>query len=77
MRSTNLMRPVAPMLFRQPSIVGGGYGVLPRLVGEAHGEVVIAGAGAAVLPIIGAATGEVGGDWPDDIELALLLAMAA
>jgi hypothetical protein len=44
---------------------------LPELEGEAHGEVVIAGVGVAVVPLEATAAGEVD-DWPDDIELALL-----
>jgi len=50
--------------------------MLPRLRGEAHGVVILAGAGVATLPIIGAAAGEVD-DWPTDDELALLIALAA
>ena len=45
-------------------VYGIGYGILPPLRGEAHGEVGVAG------------DGEVD-DWPDDIELAVLLALAA
>jgi hypothetical protein len=60
------------VVLRPMPVVGVGYGVLPRLVGEAHGTFGFAGAGAATLRIQGEATGEV----EDDLEL-LLLALAA
>ena len=60
-------------LFRPAPVSGHGYGILPRLVGDAHGEVVIAGVGAATVPIVATAAGEV----DDDIELIALLLMLA
>ena len=48
---------------RPAPVYGVGYGILPQLEGEAHGTV-------------GTPTGEVD-DWPDDVELMLLLALAA
>jgi hypothetical protein len=39
------------VVLRPMPVVGVGYGVLPRLVGEAHGTVGVAGAGAATLAI--------------------------
>jgi hypothetical protein len=61
--------------YRPALIVGVGFGVLSPLRGEAHGEVVIAGTGAVVVPIVATATGEVD-DWPDDVELMLLMLAA-
>jgi hypothetical protein len=63
--------------YRPAPIVGVGFGVLSPLRGEAHGEVVIAGTGAVVVPIVATATatGEVD-DWPDDVELMLLMLAA-
>jgi hypothetical protein len=59
---------------RPRAVVGYGYGVLPRLEGEAHGVVyAIGGRGEAVLQLTGAAVGEVG----DDIEVLLLMLLAA
>jgi hypothetical protein len=49
--------------------------VLPRLVGEAHGTVGVAGAGAATLAVRSEVVGEVD-DFPSDIELMLLLLAA-
>jgi hypothetical protein len=49
---------------------------LSRLVGETHGVVYTAGTATATLSIAGEAHGEVD-DWPDDVELMLLLALAA
>jgi hypothetical protein len=63
------------VFLRPAAIAGVGDGVLPALVGEAHGEVVIAGTGAVVVPIVATATGEVD-DWPDDVELMLLMLAA-
>lgn len=54
-------------------VVGVGYGVLPELVGEAHGTVYIAGEAAATLPVSGAATGEVD-DGLDELIMLLMLA---
>jgi hypothetical protein len=45
-------------------VVGVGYGVLPQLEGEAHGTVGTAGS-----------DGE-GDDWPDDVELMLMMLAA-
>ena len=56
---------------RRP-VIGEGYGALPQLAGEAHGEVVIAGAGAATLAVAVAAVGTV----DDDLELLMLLLVA-
>lgn len=63
------------VVLRPMPVVGVGYGVLPRLVGEAHGTVGVAGAGAATLAIRGEAVGEVD-DFPSDIELMLLMLAA-
>jgi hypothetical protein len=56
-------------------VIGVGYGVLPRLVGEAHGVVGVGGAAAATLPIAGEGVGVV--DDFDDLDLLLMLAVAA
>ena len=63
------------VVLRPMPVVGVGFGVLPRLVGEAHGTVGVAGASAATLAIRGEAVGEVD-DFPSDIELMLLLLAA-
>jgi hypothetical protein len=63
------------VVLRPMPVVGVGYPVLPRLVGEAHGTVGVAGASAATLAIRGEAVGEVD-DFPSDIELMLLLLAA-
>jgi hypothetical protein len=55
-------------------IVGVGYGLLPQLVGEVHGTVGVAGAGAATLSLSGAAIGE--HDDFDDLTLMLLMLAA-
>jgi hypothetical protein len=44
-------------------VYGVGYGVLPQLEGEAHGEVGVAGDGE-------------GDNWPDDVELMLMMLAA-
>jgi hypothetical protein len=64
-------------ILRPAPVIGVGDGVLPRLIGEAHGEVVIAGAGEATLPLGGAAVGEHEAPFPDDAELVMLLMLAA
>jgi hypothetical protein len=62
------------VVLRPMPVVGVGYGVLPRLWGEAHGVVGDVGAGTVPLALSGAAVGEV----DDDLELVLLmLAVAA
>jgi hypothetical protein len=40
-------------------VEGAGFGMLPRLRGEAHGVVYVAGAGAATVPIVATAAGKV------------------
>jgi hypothetical protein len=79
MLQTLLMRVIAAARFsvvlRPMPVVGVGYGLLPRLVGEAHGTVGVAGAGAAVVPLQGAAAGVVD-DFPDDLEVLLLMLAA-
>jgi hypothetical protein len=57
---------------RAMPVVGHGFGVLPRLFGEAHGVVGNAGNGVGTLRLVGAAVGEV----DDDLELMLLLLAA-
>ena len=56
-------------------VVGYGYGVLPRLTGEAHGWVGPEGRAEATLQIGGAAGGQA--DEFSDLELLMLLALAA
>ena len=46
-------------LWRPPVIIGVGVGVLPELVGEAHGIVTAAGTAAAALQLAGAADGTI------------------
>jgi hypothetical protein len=65
------------IILKPPLVVGYGYGVLPELIGEAHGEVYIAGSGAATVPIAAAAAGEVEQPFPSDDEMILMLLMAA
>jgi hypothetical protein len=60
---------------RPPAVVGVGYGVLPRLEGEAFGVVGVAGDGGVTLQLVGAAHGEVDDDL--ELELALLILLAA
>ena len=60
------------VVLRPMPVVGIGYGVLPRLEGEAHGVVGNAGNGVGTLRLVGAAVGEV----DDDLELMLLLLAA-
>ena len=48
-----------PQLRPEP-VEGVGYGILPQLEGEAHGVVLVAGAGAALPRISGVGTGAVG-----------------
>jgi hypothetical protein len=62
------------VVLRPMPVVGVGYGVLPRLVGEAHSMVGFAGAGAATLSFSGAAIGE--HDDFDDLTLMLLMLAA-
>jgi hypothetical protein len=61
------------VVLRPMPVVGVGYGVLPPLEGEGHGVVGAVGTGKAAVPIGGAAAGEVG----DDLELLVLLMLAA
>jgi hypothetical protein len=61
------------LISRPRKIIGRGFGVLSRLEGEGHGEVVGVGSGAAALSISGAAVGTV----DDDVELLLLMLLAA
>lgn len=56
------------------AVVGYGFGVLPRLWGEAHGTVGHAGDAVGTLSLSGAGFGEVDND---DLELLLILALAA
>src|SRR4029453_13058305 len=63
------------VVLRPMPIVGVGYGVLLRFVGEAHGTAGVAGADAATLAIRGEAVGEVD-DFPSDIELMLVMLAA-
>lgn len=58
---------------RPRRVVGVGFGILPELVGEAHGTVYIAGEAAATLSIAVAAVGEVD-DGIDELIVMLLLA---
>jgi hypothetical protein len=64
------------LVFKPAAIVGVGLGILPRLLGEAHGIVILAGSGAAVLPIGGAAVGEVEQTFPSDDEILMMLLAA-
>jgi hypothetical protein len=61
--------------YRPSPVVGVGFGILPELQGLAWGEVGVAGAGAATLPIAGEGFGVV--DDFDDLDLLLMLAVAA
>lgn len=58
---------------RRRPVVGVGFAILPSLKGLSVGTVGVAGAGAAVPPISGSATGEAG----DDDLLVMLLLLAA
>jgi hypothetical protein len=61
---------------RRPRVIEGvGYGALPRLVGEAHGVVYVAGGdGYGMLPGL---TGEGQGQADDPLDLEILLLMLA
>jgi hypothetical protein len=50
------------VVLRPMPVVGVGYGVLPRLWGEAHGVVSVVGAAAAAVPITATGVGEVDDD---------------
>jgi hypothetical protein len=63
-------------IFRPAPVSGVGSGILPRLVGEAHGEVILAGAGVGVLQLVATAAGEVEQPFPSDDEIMLLLLAA-
>jgi hypothetical protein len=50
------------VMLRPMPVVGVGYGLLPRLVDEAHGVVGNAGNGVGTLRLVGAAVGEIDDD---------------
>jgi hypothetical protein len=59
--------------WRPLPVVGVGYGVLPQLVGEAHGVVGVAGDGVGALSLGGEGRGEVD-DGLDELIVLLMLA---
>ena len=73
--ATRVRKPAMAGPWREPlrPVVGYGYGVLPRLEGEAHGTVGHAARGDGELRFTGAAAGEAG---DDDLALMLLLLAA-
>jgi hypothetical protein len=60
--------------WRPPAVVGHGFGYLPPLRGEAHGEVVIAGDAVGTLQLRGAGVGE---HDDDDLLVTLMVLLAA
>jgi hypothetical protein len=61
------------VVLRPAAVVGYGHGVLPELEGEGHGVVGVAGDSIGALSLSGEAHGEV----EDDLELMILLLLAA
>jgi len=64
-----------PQLRPEP-VEGVGYGILPQLEGEAHGVVLVAGAGAALPRISGVGTGAVGVAGRSAVRLTAIKAIA-